>query len=102
MRIDDNGTTGIGSAGLGRAQQPAEVPPRSDVAAGRAAAGGNGDKVSLSALADRLNASQENSPEREARIASLSAAVLSGRYEADAEAVADGIIGEAESQGPMG
>jgi anti-sigma28 factor (negative regulator of flagellin synthesis) len=102
MRIDDNGTTGIGSPGLGRAQQSADVTARNDAATARTLRGSGGDEVSLSSLAGRLNAAEEGSPEWEARIASLSAAYLAGNYEADPESVADGIIGEAESQGPIG
>lgn len=102
MRIDDNGTTGIGSPGLGRAQQSGEVTARQGTAAARTTKTGSGDEVSLSTLAGRLNALEAGSPEREARIASLTEAYLSGKYEADPEAIANGIIGEAESQGPMG
>ncbi len=102
MRIDDNGTTGIGSPGLGRAQQPAEITARNDAAAARTVRNGSGDEVSLSTLAGHLKAAEDGSPQQEARIASLSAAFLAGTYEADPAAVADGIIGEAESQGPMG
>lgn len=102
MRIDDNGTTGIGAPGLGRAQQSAEVTARQDAAAARTARSGSGDEVSLSTLAGHLNAAKEGSPEREARIASLAAAFEAGSYEADPQAVAEGIIGEAETEGPMG
>jgi flagellar biosynthesis anti-sigma factor FlgM len=102
MRIDDNGTAGIGSPGLGRAQQPAEVTVRQDAGAARSVRTGSGDEVSLSTLAGRLKAAEEGSPEREARIEALAQAFMAGKYEADPEAVANGIISEAESQGPMG
>lgn len=102
MRIDDNGTTGIGSSGLGRTQQPAEVTSRTDATAARSIRSGSGDEVSLSSLAGSLNAADQSSPEREARIASLSAAFLNGSYDPDPGAIADGIIGEAEAEGPMG
>lgn len=101
MRINDNGTAGIGSPGLGKAQQPAEVTARHDATAARTTKSGSGDEVSLSTLADRLSAAEDSSPEREARIQSLAAAFLAGSYEADPEAIADKLLGEAESQGPM-
>jgi flagellar biosynthesis anti-sigma factor FlgM len=102
MRIDDTGTSGIGSSGLGRTQQPAEITSRTDASAARSIRSGSGDEVSLSSLAGRIHAADQNSPEHEARIASLSAAFLNGSYDPDPGAIADGIIDEAEAQGPMG
>lgn len=102
MRIDDNGKTGIGSPGLGRAEQPGDVTARNNAAEARTTRSGNGDEVSLSSLAGSLHKAEEGSPEYEARIASLSEAFLAGTYEADPEAVADGIIADAESLGPAG
>jgi flagellar biosynthesis anti-sigma factor FlgM len=99
MRIDDTGTNTVGSPGLGRAQQTTEITEKQ--AASQARRSGGGDEVNLSALAGQLQAAAQSSPEREARISALAAAYEAGNYQPDPLAIADEMIGEAESYGPQ-
>ena len=101
MRIDDTGTNTVGSPGLGRAQQATEITEKQGASQVRRSGGGVGDEVNLSALAGQLQAAAESSPEREARISALAAAYEAGNYQPDPLAIADEMIGEAESYGPQ-
>jgi anti-sigma28 factor (negative regulator of flagellin synthesis) len=99
MKIDDSGMTGasaagLGAAGLDRAQKAQEIAGQVKGAAGAA-----GDEVNLSTLAERLRSLDTVSAERDARIQRLAAAFDARSYEADAEAVAEGLISEAADEG---
>lgn len=112
MKVDDRGSTGGvqgGGTGLGvpasALKKPGTVPgvgESTGSSGGAGAVGGSGDEVALSSLAGRISAEGPDAPEREAKIAQLAAVFESGSYEVDAEAVADAMMGEAESQGLEG
>lgn len=101
MKIDDSGMTGasaagLGAAGLDRAQKAQEIAGQPGTSQVKGAAG---DEVNLSTLAERLRSLDTGSAERDARIQRLAAAFDARSYEADAEAVAEGLISEAADEG---
>ncbi len=109
MKVDDHGSMGGLQSGAAGLNVPAAAAKKSERlsgvggqggVAGSAEIGGNaGDEVSFSSLAGRISGEAADSVEREARIDRLAAAFEAGRYQVDADAVADAMIGEAESHG---
>lgn len=94
MRIEDNKLAGLGAQGLGRTQG-AEAAERSGSEVGKKSGSNGTDEVNLSVLAERLQSLEAGSAEREKRIAELSSAYQSGRYEPNAEAVSGAMLNDA-------
>ena len=67
---------------------------------GAAPAGEAGDEASLSQLSQSLNALGSDSPERRQRIEEVTAAVQSGNYHIDPQALASSIVDDATKQDP--
>lgn len=98
MRLEDNYMSGIGASGLNRAQA-ADGVERKAVQSGSSAATGGTDEVTLSTLTERLQelsahleATGDNSPDREARLNELTAVVESGKYMPDVEGLSATLI----------
>lgn len=86
-----------GTRGAGGASGVAGIDNAS--AGGRAAAtGAREDEVQLSSLGAALESLQPDSAAREAKVNALREAVNAGTYRVDAQAVASGIIRDAESE----
>ena len=100
MRVNDNGLAGLGAAGTSRAQQT-EAENRQLTELNRAGTG-KSDHVRLSGLAERLQALDHGSDEREAKVEQLRAQFQAGRYQPDAEKTGESIIRDAFSRGSTG
>ena len=87
MKINE--TSGAGIAGLGNTQ---EVKPGGGIQKGKGTAAEGHDQVSLSSLSNVLSSSETESPQRAARLAALSQAIASGKYQVDSQAVSASII----------
>lgn len=98
MRIDDPNKTNVGASGLTQARQAEQTERAEHQQARKATPSRSGetgpDHVQLSSLAETVKAADPSSAERAARLNQLSAEVASGRYRADADAVADAMISE--------
>ncbi|MGJ5820648.1 flagellar biosynthesis anti-sigma factor FlgM [Paludibaculum fermentans] len=107
MRIDTNNMAGIGASGLDRTQSADAVEQQAGQAVAKRGAGGAADQVNLSVLAERLQAMEPQSPERQARLEQLAAAYQAGTYNPDPAAVSEAMIDDAtmasgESTGSVG
>lgn len=98
MRLEDNYMSGIGASGLNRAQA-ADAVERKAVKSGSGGATAGTDEVTLSTLTERLQelsaqleATGDNSPDREARLNELTAVVESGKYTPDVEGLSATLI----------
>jgi flagellar biosynthesis anti-sigma factor FlgM len=87
MKINNSG--GAGVSGLGGSQ---EVNANSGASQAQKSGSSRGDQVSLSNLSSALRAQPSQSPQHAGRVAQLSAAVQSGRYNVDAQALSSKII----------
>jgi flagellar biosynthesis anti-sigma factor FlgM len=87
MKITNSG--GAGVSGLGSTQES-----NANTAASHSQKTGSsrGDQVSLSNLSSALSAKPVASPEHAAKLASISAAVASGSYKVDSQALSSKII----------
>lgn len=100
MKIDDRNAVPLNPADVARAQA-AEAAQQQQTAQNLRQEGGASasDRIALSELSARIRELVAGSPEREARIAKLAEEFAAGRYEPDAEAIADALIAEAEMGG---
>lgn len=89
MKVQNSNTAGI--AGL-RNTEPASSGA-ANVRAPKNNSGGN-DQVHLSSLSSHLGVSVASSAERSSKVAELSSAVSSGRYNVEAQAVSSSMIHE--------
>jgi anti-sigma28 factor (negative regulator of flagellin synthesis) len=94
MRIQDNSMAGVGASGLDKTQA-AETQQRQTTGTGGAGKTGSSDAVSLSSLAGKVQAEDVNSPEREARLATLAASFAAGTYQPNLDVVSGAMIDEA-------
>jgi anti-sigma28 factor (negative regulator of flagellin synthesis) len=86
MRVNDSSSSGI--SGLNRTD-PGSSGAGSKIRGGRF---DRDDQVSLSNLSSAMNALETDSPERSARLSSLSAAIMSGSYQVDPSALSGALI----------
>jgi flagellar biosynthesis anti-sigma factor FlgM len=92
MKINDPNLSSLGSAGAARAPETARTNPGNRTVDSGAAAASPNDDVHLSELVRSLRALAADSPERQAKIESLTRAHASGSYQIDAPATASAII----------
>ena len=91
MKINDANVAGLGSQGIGKAQ---EAEHGAGVRQSRIGDGSStsADKVQLSNLSETLRASESESPERAAHLERLSADVQAGRYHVDSAKLSKSIV----------
>jgi anti-sigma28 factor (negative regulator of flagellin synthesis) len=91
MKINDANLTGLGSTGIGKAQ---ETEQSARVRQGRTGDGASSstDQVQLSNLSETLRASESESPQRAAHLERLSAEVQAGRYQVDSTELSKNIV----------
>ena len=91
MKINDSNVAGLGSQGIGKAQ---ETEQGARVRQGRTGDGASSstDQVQLSNLSETLRASESESPERAAHLERLSADVQAGRYHVDSAKLSKSIV----------
>lgn len=87
MKINDS--SGAGVSGLDRA---AELNASTTASTSRNGGSNRNDQVSLSSLSSALRAQHSESPGHAARLAQLSAAVATGTYQVDSQALSTTII----------
>jgi anti-sigma28 factor (negative regulator of flagellin synthesis) len=97
MRIHDNQAAGIDVTRL--AKGVAEQADRAGSGPPAARSRPGPDEVRLSGLAEKIQTLDPGSEQFEARLESLSRLVESGRYQPDAEALADSLIDQALADG---
>jgi anti-sigma28 factor (negative regulator of flagellin synthesis) len=95
MKVNDSLLSQAAASQLGKTSEP-EAVTAGTARKGGAAQPRDGDQVQLSNLSGRLlELSAVHSADREARIERLSADYKAGRYQPDAMAVSQGIVGDA-------
>ncbi len=94
MKVNENLLGQAAASQLGRTQGTA-APGAGGPREGRAVQAQDGDQVSLSNLSGRLLELLADPPGRQAHVERLAADYKAGRYQPDAMAVSQGIIGDA-------
>jgi len=101
MRVNENTTAGLGTTGLERSRGAEGLEAGGAGAQARATSKAT-DHVNISGLAAQLQALDDNSADREAKLSGLRQAYETGQYQAPAESVADGLMSDAASgAGPV-
>lgn len=95
MKINDSNLNGVSTP----AQQTGQVAGGSGPGRGTAASRSEfrDDRVQLSDLSSTLKSLSSDSPEREAKVSRLAEAFRSGKYQANAQQVSQGIMTDAFS-----
>jgi len=101
MRVNENTIAGLGASGIERSRGAEGQEAGASGVQARSASKAT-DHVSISGLAAQLQAMDDNSAQREAKLSGLQQAYQAGQYQAPAESVADGLMSDAQSSaGPV-
>lgn len=99
MKVNEAAARGIG---VSKAEKTPELESLGRGTGASAAGSGSStdDRVELSKLSEQVQASDENSPKRQARLEELRLAVASDKYQVDEQAVSHAIIADAMREDP--
>jgi len=97
MKVNDPNLSTLGAGGTARTNETARTNAGSRTASGGSNVSSN-DDVHLSELVRSLRSLAADSPERQAKIESLTRAYANGSYKVDAEATASAIIQDSSSE----